>query len=174
MPNTFVDSSYVLNEPLIECVVGAEVGKKEPSSVWTVLKNYFLKIWKITMGTLYIKRIKLIETNSYTFKVVITKFPLKFTLFQKFFYMFKAIKKSRWTSGFFCIKSLFSLIKCSPNHFNFFMNFNIFHKKGSMCSKYSKNIYIYFFLDFNTQMSFYTIIDALPNLNPSPRVGLGF
>jgi hypothetical protein len=44
MPNTFVDGSYVLNEPLTKCVVGGEVGKKEPSSVWIVLKNYFLKI----------------------------------------------------------------------------------------------------------------------------------
>jgi hypothetical protein len=29
--------------------------KKEPSSMWTIFKNYFLKIWKITMVTLYVK-----------------------------------------------------------------------------------------------------------------------
>jgi hypothetical protein len=38
---------------------------------------------------------------------------------------------------FFFQKSFF-LIKCSPNHFNFFVNFNIFHKKGSMCSNIQK------------------------------------
>jgi hypothetical protein len=72
MPNIFVDSSYVLNEPLTKCIVGGEARKKEPGSVWTVFKNYFLKILKITMGTLYIYII--FETSSHTFKVATTKF----------------------------------------------------------------------------------------------------
>ncbi len=55
MPNTFVDSSYVLNESLTKCVIGGEAWKKGLSNVWLVLKNRFLKIWKITMGTLYIE-----------------------------------------------------------------------------------------------------------------------
>jgi endonuclease III-like uncharacterized protein len=62
-----------------------------------------------------------------------------------------------WTSGFFNQKS-FSIIKCSLNFFNFFVNFNIFHKKVSMCSKHSKNKNTYTFLDFNIRMPFYTII----------------
>jgi len=36
--------------------IWVKVEKKEPKSVWTILKNYFLKIWKITMGTLYVKK----------------------------------------------------------------------------------------------------------------------
>jgi hypothetical protein len=38
------------------------------------------------------------------------------------------------------------------------MNFTIFHKKGSMCSKHSKNKNTYTILDFYIQMSFYIII----------------
>jgi hypothetical protein len=53
--------------------------------------------------------------------------------------MFKALKKNMWTNGFLYQKS-FSLIKCSPNSFNFFVNFNIFHKKGSTCLENSKNL----------------------------------
>jgi hypothetical protein len=48
-----------------------------------------------------------IEISSYTFKVSTTKFSWKFTMFQEFFYMFKAFKKSMWTSGFFVSKVLF-------------------------------------------------------------------
>ncbi len=111
-----------------------KVGKNELNNVWTIFKNYFLKIWKI-MGKLYVKKIVLIfKINFYTFKVATTKFSWKFTMFQKSFYMFKALKKSMWRSGFF-VSNSFSLIKCSPTCFNFFVNFNIFHKKGSMCSK---------------------------------------
>jgi hypothetical protein len=33
-----------------------KVEKKKPSNVWIVLKNYFLKIWKITMTTLYVQK----------------------------------------------------------------------------------------------------------------------
>jgi hypothetical protein len=110
------------------------------------------------MGTLYIKKIVLfLKISSYIFKVVTTKFSWKFTMFQESFYMFKALMKSMWIGGFLYQKS-FSLIKCSPNHFNLFVNFNIFHKKGSMCSKHSKNKNTYNFLYFYTQMSFYIII----------------
>jgi hypothetical protein len=71
--------------------------------------------------------------------------------------MFKVVNTSKWIVVFLYQKS-FSLIKCAPNHFNFFVSFNIFHKKRSMCSKHSKNKNTYTFLDFNTRMSFYTII----------------
>jgi len=64
--------------------------------------------------------------------------------------MFNALKKNMWTCGFFVSKVSFSFIKCSPNRFNFFVNFNVFHKKVSMFSKYSKNKNTYTFLDFNT------------------------
>jgi len=157
MPNIFVHSSNVLNESLTKCVVGGEAWKKEPSNVLFVLKNHFLKIGKTTMGTLYIKNIYTFETSFHTFKVATTKFSWKFTMFQESFYMFKAIKKSKWTSGFLYQKS-FSLIKCSPNCFIFFVKFNIFHKKGSMCSKHSKNKYTHIFLDFSIRMSIYIII----------------
>jgi hypothetical protein len=71
--------------------------------MWTVLKNYFLNFWKINMGTLYTKKV----LSFYTFKVATTKFSWKFTMFQKLFYMFKTLKKSMWTSGFFVSKVFF-------------------------------------------------------------------
>jgi hypothetical protein len=71
--------------------------------------------------------------------------------------MFKALKKSMWIGGFFAPKVIF-LYEMLTESFQFFVNFNIFHRKGSMCSKHSKNKNTYTFLDFNTQMSFYTII----------------
>jgi hypothetical protein len=58
--------------------------------------------------------------------------------------MFNAFKKNMWTCGFF-VSKVFFLVKCSPNRFNFFVKFNIFHKKGSMCSKHSKNKNTYTF-----------------------------
>jgi len=45
--------------------------------------------------------------NPYTFKVVTTIFSWKFTMFQNSFSMFKALKKTMWTSGFFVSKILF-------------------------------------------------------------------
>ncbi len=78
-------------------------------------------------------------------------------MFQQSFCMFQTLKKNMWTSGFFISKVIF-LIKCSPNCFNFFLNFNIFHKKGSMCSRHSKNKNIYTFLDFDIWISWNTII----------------
>jgi hypothetical protein len=36
-----------------------KVGKKKLNSAWTIFKSYFLKIWKIIMGTLYVKKIVL-------------------------------------------------------------------------------------------------------------------
>jgi len=50
------------------------------------------------------------EISFYTFKFATTKYPWKFIMFQESFYMFKALKKSMWTCGFFfCFKCLFSL-----------------------------------------------------------------
>jgi hypothetical protein len=38
-------------------VEGESREKKEPSIVWTIFKNCFMKIWTITMETLCIKKI---------------------------------------------------------------------------------------------------------------------
>ncbi len=104
------------------------------------LKIVFWKLEKSPWDTIY-QKINFFEINFYNFQVAITKFSWKFIMFQESFYMFKALKKSMWIGGFLYQKS-FSLIKCSPNHFIFFVNFNIFHKKGSMSSKHSKIKYI--------------------------------
>ncbi len=97
-----------------------------------------------------------IYINSYTFKIAVTKFSWKFTMFQESFYMFKALKKNMWTRGFLVLKFFFpyQIFKL----FQFFVNFNMFHKNGSMCSKNSKNKNTYIILDFNTRMSFYIIM----------------
>ncbi len=57
-----------------------------------------------------------------------------------------------------------ALLSSNGNHFGslqrfkFFVNFNIFHKKGSMCSKCSKNKNTYILVDFDTQTSLNIII----------------
>ncbi len=42
-----------------------KVWNKEPQSVWTNLKNYFLNFWKITMGTTYISFFNFLNTFLY-------------------------------------------------------------------------------------------------------------
>ncbi len=120
----------------------------------TVFWNFEKSSWEHNMST----KLFYLKTNSYNFKVATTKFSWKFTMFQEFFYMFKSHKKNMWVGGFFFYQNSFSFIKCSPNCFNFFVNFNIFYKKGSMRSKHSKNTNTYTFSNFNTQMSFYIVI----------------
>jgi hypothetical protein len=85
------------------------------------------------------------------FQIAITKFSWKFIVFEKFFSMFKVLKKSTWTCGFFGFKNLFSLSNVHQIISIFFLNFNIFPKKGSKCSKHSKNkkhIYLFKILMF--------------------------
>jgi hypothetical protein len=140
--------------PMVHLIyLWVKVGKNEPSNVWILLRNYFLKTWKITMGTLYIKKMFYFSIFFYTFKVATTKFPWKFTMFQKSFCMFKAFKKNMWASGFFV-----SIVLFIYQLFIKLFQINIFHKKGSMFSKHSKNRNTYIILAFNTQMSFYTNI----------------
>jgi hypothetical protein len=121
------------------------------------LKLFFENLKNHHRNTIYQKNCFIFYISSYTFKVITTKFSWKFTMFQESFHMFKALKKSMWIGGFFAPKVIF-LYEMLTESFQFFVNFNIFHRKGSMCSKHSKNKNTYTFLDFNTQMSFYTII----------------
>jgi hypothetical protein len=86
------------------------------------------------MGIVYIKKIILFLKQILLLSKLWLQKIYENSPFSRIFNMFKALKKNMWTSGFLYQKS-FSLIKCSPNRFNFFVNFNIFHKKGSMCSK---------------------------------------
>jgi len=72
-------------------------------------------------------------------------------MFQKSLYMFKTLFK-KCERVIFLHQKFFLVIKCSPNHFNFFVNFSIFHEKGSMCSKHSKNNNTCTFLDFDTNI----------------------
>ncbi len=79
-----------------------ESGKKGAKQcVYNPLKLYILKI------------------NSYTFKVPTIKFSWKLTMFQKYFYMFKALKKSMWTNGFF-VWIFFFLYQTFTKLFQFF------------------------------------------------------
>jgi hypothetical protein len=72
--------------------------------------------------------------------------------------MFKPLKKSMWIGGFFSFKSVFFLSNVHQIILILFVNFNMFHKKGSICSKHSKNKNIDTLLDFDTQTSLNTII----------------
>jgi hypothetical protein len=93
-------------------------------------------------NTKYQTNCLIFEINSYTFKVATTKFSWKFTMFQESFHMFKAFNKNMWTNGFFVSKVHFPY-EMFTKSFQFFVNFNIFHKKGSMCSKHSRKKYKY-------------------------------
>jgi len=90
------------------------------------------------MGTLYVKKIVLF------LKYVLILSKLQLQNFHEYLPCFKSpfmcLKHLRKICGHvvFLYQKLFSLIKCSPNCFNFFVNFNIFYKKGSMCSKNSQ------------------------------------
>ncbi len=127
--------------------------------MWTIFKIAFQKFEKSPWEH-YISKINLIfEINSYTFKVATTKILGKFTIFQKYFYMSKTLKK-KCGQVVFLFQKYFFLIKCSPNHFIFFVNFNIFHKKRSICSKHSKNKNTYTLLDFDT-LTFLNIVIIL-------------
>jgi hypothetical protein len=62
-----------------------------------------------------------------------------------------------WTSGFFVSKDLFPY-QMFTKSLHFFVTFNIFQKKGSMCLKNSKNKNTHTFLVFDTQTTLSTII----------------
>jgi len=78
-------------------------------------------------------------------------------MFQESFYMFKTLKKSMWIGGFSISKVLF-LYQMFVKSFQFYCELYIFHKKGFMCSKFSKNKNTYTFLDFDIQTSLSIII----------------
>jgi hypothetical protein len=127
---------------LVECYFWVKARKKEPNNVWTILKNCFLKIWKITMGTLYVKN-KNKNWNKFLYFQ-----SCNYKIFMKIHHVSKVLlyvqnTQEKHVDKFFLYQKSFSLIKCSPNYFNFFVNFNIFHKKGSMCWKHYIYIYIY-------------------------------
>ncbi len=108
------------------CAHWVKAWNKEPQSVWIVFKNYFLNFWG-------------------------KKKLFHFKMFQESFYMFKTLKKNMWISGFFYFKSPFSLSDVHQIISIFFCELWYIHKKGSMCSKYSKNKNMYTLLDFDTQ-----------------------
>jgi hypothetical protein len=118
--------------------------KKSQIVCGTLLTNYFLKIWKITMGTLYIKKENYFW-NQFNFQSCNYKVFMKIHHILRVFLYVLNIQEKHVDKWFFLYQKFFSLIKCSPNHFKFFVNFNIFHKKGSTCSKNSKNrIHMFF------------------------------
>jgi hypothetical protein len=138
--------------------MGKNTMKGATQCVDITLKLLFFENLKNHHGnTIYQKNCFIFKISSYTFKVASKNISWKFTMCQESFYMFKALQKNMCTMVFLYQKS-FSIIKYSWNCFNFFMNFNIFHEKGFMCSKHSKNENTYIFLNFNTQMSFNIII----------------
>ncbi len=101
------------------------------------LKIVFQKIEKSPWEHYISKNSFILKINFYTFKVTTTKFHENSPCFKGPFICLKHSRKMCEHVVFLFQKSFF-LIKCSPNHFKFFVNFNIFHKKGSICSKHSK------------------------------------
>jgi hypothetical protein len=80
-------------------------------------------------------------------------------MFQESFYMFKTLDNNKWTCGFFFkYKSFFFLIKCSPNHLNFFGELQYIPQEGIHVFKTFKNKNTYTLLNFNTQTSLSTSI----------------
>ncbi len=100
----------------------------------------FFENLKIHHKNIIYQKNLIFETKFYTFKVAI--FHENSPCFKS---PFICLKQSRKVGGpvVFLYQNSFSFIKCSPNCFIFFVKFNIFHKKGSVCSKHSKNINTY-------------------------------
>ncbi len=79
-------------------------------------------------------------------------------MFQQFFYMFKGLKKSMWTSGFFVLKIFFPY-QMFTKLFQFFCELQYIPQESIHVFKtLQKTKKTYTLLDFNTQMSFNTII----------------
>ncbi len=125
--------------------------------MWTVLKNYFLKIWKITMKTLYVKKIVLFLNKFLYFQSCNYKIFMKIYHVSKVFYMFKTLKKNMWTSGLF-VSKIFSPFLNVHQIVSIFLGTLIYSTRGDPCVQNIQKIKIHIFLDFNTRMSFYTII----------------
>ncbi len=116
---------------------GWKHAKGATNCVDSLQKLFFENLKNHYGNTIYQNIYLIFEISFYTFKVATTKFSWNSSCFKSLFICLKHFKKNvdKW---FFCFKSHFSLIRCSPNHFNFLGNCNTFHKKGSMCSKHSK------------------------------------
>jgi len=116
--------------------------KKEPKSVWTILKTNFW-IFEKSSWEHYISKFNYYYLVCfYILKVETTKFSWKFTMFQELFYMFKALRKTCGQVVFLHQKS-FSLIKCSPNVFNFFLWILIYSTRMDPCVQNIQKIKIH-------------------------------
>jgi len=81
--------------------------KKTTKCVDNLLKTIFEFSKNHHLERLYINFFLNFWNKIYKFKVATTKISWKFTMFQKSFYMFKALKKNMWTSDFFSSKVIF-------------------------------------------------------------------
>ncbi len=123
------------------------------------LKIIFWNLKNHHGNIIYQKNHLIFEINSYNFKVATTKFSWKFTMFQKSFYKFKALKKNMWTSGFFVSKVFFSLSNVHKI-ISIFLWTLIYSTRRDPCVQkiQKKKIYIYTFLYFDIQKALSTII----------------
>jgi hypothetical protein len=110
--------------------------------------NFFFG--EITIGILYINLFFIFWNKFLYFLSFNYKICMKIHHVSKVLnYVFKALKNT-CVHVIFLFQKSFLIIKCPPNCFNIFMDFNIFHKKGSMCLEHSKNKNTSSFLDFDT------------------------
>jgi hypothetical protein len=114
--------------------------KIKPNSVWTILKNCFLKIWKITMGTQYIYIYIYIYKDLILSKLQLQNFHENSPCFNSHFICLKHLGKTCrhvvFFFFFFFLSKFLFLHQMFSKPFQFFKKFDIFHKKGSMCSKH--------------------------------------
>jgi hypothetical protein len=99
---------------------GVKVGKKEPNNVWIVLKNYFLKIWKLTMEHYIYKNM------FYFFNKFLYFQSFNYKIFIKIQHVSKVIGidfNLGTTSSFFHVFTLWSYLQL---HFNYFLTILLF------------------------------------------------
>jgi hypothetical protein len=130
---------------------------KKPWSVWTILKMFFLKIWKITTGTLNIKQIvQFLKSILILSKLQLQNFHENSSCFKSPFICLKLSIKTCGQMVFLFQKSIF-LMRCSPNPFSFLWTL-IYSTRKDPCVQNIQEKNINTLLNFDTQTSLNIII----------------
>jgi hypothetical protein len=98
-----LENDFYLNTPR------GENKKKEPSTVWTILKTIFLIFEKLPCEQYISKKLFYFKNKFSYFQSYNYKLFMKIDYVSRVFLMFKALNKNMWIGGFFCIKSFFPL-----------------------------------------------------------------
>jgi hypothetical protein len=135
--------------------IWVKVGKKEPRSVWIVLKPCFLKTWKITMKTLYIKKMFYFKNKFLYFQSCNYKVFMKIHHVSRVLLYIESIQEKHVDRWFLYIKSLFPLSNVHQI-ISVFLWILIYSTTKDPCVQNIQKTKFYLFFSF--WMSFNTII----------------